>query len=88
MACVQSNAQLEHTYGNIGAKRIQDTFVNKIIGNVEGTSADWASHLMEKKKKKWSRLLPQLVVTKVAVQKRMERVPIYKKNLSFPRKIL
>ncbi|MDN5247178.1 MAG: type IV secretion system DNA-binding domain-containing protein [Candidatus Cardinium sp.] len=52
VACLQSNAQLEHTYGSIGAKRIQDTFVNKIIGNVEGASADWASHLMGKKEKK------------------------------------
>ncbi|MEF2233294.1 MAG: type IV secretion system DNA-binding domain-containing protein [Candidatus Cardinium sp.] len=52
VACLQSNAQLEHTYGSIGAKRIQDTLVNKIIGNVEGASADWASHLMGKKEKK------------------------------------
>jgi len=52
VACVQSNAQLEYTYGNTGAKRIQDTLVNKIIGNVEGTSADWASHLIGKKEKK------------------------------------
>ncbi|TSJ81109.1 MAG: type IV secretion system DNA-binding domain-containing protein [Candidatus Cardinium sp.] len=52
VACLQSNAQLEHTYGSIGAKRIQDTLVNKIIGNVEGVSADWASHLMGKKEKK------------------------------------
>lgn len=52
VACLQSNAQLEYTYGSIGAKRIQDTLVNKIIGNVEGASADWASHLMGKKEKK------------------------------------
>lgn len=54
VACLQSNSQLEYTYGNIGAKRIQDTLVNKIIGNVEGASADWASHLIGKKDKKVS----------------------------------
>jgi hypothetical protein len=51
VACVQSNAQLEDTYGNVGAKRIQDTLVNKIIGSSEGESAEWASRMMGKKEK-------------------------------------
>ena len=48
VACVQSNAQLEHTYGAVGAKRIEQTLVNKFLGNCEGDSAAFASRLMGK----------------------------------------
>ena len=48
VACVQSNAQLEHTYGAVGARQIQETLVNKFIGNCEGSSAAFGSALMGK----------------------------------------
>jgi hypothetical protein len=48
IACVQSNAQLEHTYGAIGAKKIQQTLVNKISGSAEDESAIYISKLLGK----------------------------------------
>lgn len=48
IACVQSNAQLEHTYGAVGAKKIQQTLVNKILGSAEDESAMYISKLLGK----------------------------------------
>jgi hypothetical protein len=48
IACVQSNAQLEHTYGAVGAKKIQQTLVNKILGSAEDESAMYVSKLLGK----------------------------------------
>jgi len=49
IACVQSNAQLEHTYGAVGAKKIQQTLVNKILGSAEDESAMYISKLLGKR---------------------------------------
>jgi len=48
IACVQSNAQLEDTHGETGARKIQQTLVNKFIGNVEDNSAVYGSELLGK----------------------------------------
>ena len=49
IACVQSNAQLEHTYGAVGAKKIQQTLVNKLLGSAEDESATYISKLLGKR---------------------------------------
>ena len=48
---MQSNAQLAHTYGQIGAQKIQQTLVTKFIGNTEDASAVYGSELIGKKEK-------------------------------------
>ncbi|MEO1219640.1 MAG: TraM recognition domain-containing protein, partial [Bacteroidota bacterium] len=51
IACLQSNAQLAHTYEQVGAQKIQQTLVNKFIGNTEDASAVYGSELVGKKEK-------------------------------------
>ena len=49
MACVPSNAQRAPTYGQVGAKKIQQTLVNKFVGKVEDSSAVYGSELLGKR---------------------------------------
>ncbi|MEL6412636.1 MAG: type IV secretion system DNA-binding domain-containing protein [Bacteroidota bacterium] len=49
VTCLQSNAQLSHTYGEIGAKKVQQTLVSKFIGNTEDASAVYGSELLGKR---------------------------------------
>ncbi|MEL7330289.1 MAG: type IV secretory system conjugative DNA transfer family protein, partial [Cyanobacteria bacterium J06559_1] len=51
ITCLQSNAQLEDTYGTVGAKKIQQTLVTKFIGNTEDASAVYGSQLVGKRDK-------------------------------------
>ncbi|XWN34946.1 MAG: type IV secretion system DNA-binding domain-containing protein [Roseivirga sp.] len=51
VACIQANAQLEHTYGQVGAQKIQQTLVSKFVGNTEDASARYGSELMGKVEK-------------------------------------
>ena len=48
ISCIQSNAQLEDTYGNIGAKKIQGTLSNRFIGNCGVESSRYASSIFGK----------------------------------------
>ena len=51
IACLQSNAQLEASYGMLEAQKIQQTLVNKFIGNSEDGSAKYGSNLLGKEDK-------------------------------------
>ena len=51
IACLQSNAQLAHTYGAVGAEKLQQTLVSKFIGNTEDRSAVYGSELIGKRDK-------------------------------------
>lgn len=48
ISCIQSNAQLEDSYGYIGAKKIQGTLSNQFIGNCGVESSRYASSLFGK----------------------------------------
>lgn len=49
VACVQSNAQLEKTYGNVASREIQENLSNQFVGNCGVFSAAYGSSLFGKK---------------------------------------
>ncbi|MEF2229243.1 MAG: type IV secretory system conjugative DNA transfer family protein [Candidatus Cardinium sp.] len=51
ISCIQSNAQLEDTYGHIGAKKIQGILSNQFIGNCGVESSRYASSLFGKEER-------------------------------------
>ena len=87
ISCIQSNAQLEDTYGNIGAKKMQGTLSNQFIGNCGVESSRYASSIFGKEEhtiKSTSSSLTYQNDTQVPNTTRGENISIHEQELIKP----